>query len=457
LNSDSPSSASSPSLPSFASPTTQADVVIIGGGLAGLTAAVSLHRAGRKPMVLEASERVGGRVRTDKVDGFTLDHGFQVLLTTYPTCQQFLDYEALKLCAFEPGAMIFDGNQFRALGDPWRRPSTAWSTLTNPVGSIGDKLRIAKVRAAASRGSIDDVYQRPDLPTMEYLKECDFSQSIIDGFFRPFIGGVFLDESLDVSRRMFDFVFRFFASGNAVVPAGGMAEIPLQLAAQLPTDSIRLQNSVTSLEGTRIGLSSGQSIQADSVLIATESDAATRLLGDKSMESLKTNWNGTLNLYYSSSPITQSSRFKYLHLRGNDSGPIQTATVLSATAPSYAPPDRSLISVSIALPNETSQTKQGPTRQPALEWKDWDKIDRMVKPQVKRWFAAEDLKLLAVYQIPFGLPARKLDPVIRSPRASDHGGPDRVWIAGDHMATPSIEGAMSSGLRAAQAVLPTLG
>jgi phytoene dehydrogenase-like protein len=455
LNSDSLPPATRPGL-SSASPTSRADVVIIGGGLAGLTAAVALHRAGRKPIVLEASDRVGGRVRTDKVDGFTLDHGFQVLLTAYPTCQQILNYESLKLRAFEPGAMIHDGQRFRVLGDPWRRPSTAWSTLTHPVGSFADKLRIAKVRAAASRGSLDDVYQRPDVTTIDYLKACGFSSSMIDGFFRPFIGGVFLDESMDVSRRMFDFVFRFFASGDAVVPAGGMAEIPLQLAAQLPAGCIRLQHSVTSLQATTIGLSSGQSIEADSVLIATESDAAVRLLGNGPTDSLQTHWNSTLNLYYSSSCVPQDTRYKYLHLRGSDTGPIQTATVLSATAPTYAPPDRSLISVSLALPNEIASTKQGPTRQPSLDWKDWDEIDRLVKPQVQRWFETSELKLLAVYQIPYGLPARKLDPVIRSPRASDHGGPDRVWIAGDHMATPSIEGAMSSGLKAAEAMLPTL-
>ena len=185
----------------------QPDVIIIGGGLAGLSCAVKLTNAGKNVAVLEATDRIGGRVRSDVVDGYTLDHGFQVLLTAYPACRELLDYPALRLRAFDPGAMVrVDGN-FSTLGDPWRRPSQALSTALSPVGTLGDKLRIVKLRRAANRGSLDDLYRRPSQTTLKRLQQDGFTPGMIDRFFRPFLGGVFLDESLSTSSRMLEFVF----------------------------------------------------------------------------------------------------------------------------------------------------------------------------------------------------------------------------------------------------------
>src|SRR6056297_3940403 len=99
--------------------------LIIGGGLAGLSCATRLAGRGQEFSVVEATDRVGGRVRTDQVDGFHLDHGFQVLLTAYPACRELLDYDALRLQAFEPGALIRHRGGFTKFVDPWRRPSGA--------------------------------------------------------------------------------------------------------------------------------------------------------------------------------------------------------------------------------------------------------------------------------------------------------------------------------------------
>jgi phytoene dehydrogenase-like protein len=222
-------------------------VIIIGGGLAGLSCAVQLAKSGVDSAVLEATDRVGGRVRSDVIDGFTLDVGFQVLLTAYPSCQELLDYPALRLRYFDNGALIRQSGRFTQLADPWRNPGKAWATATNPVASVADKLRIWRLRSKTCRGSLAELYERPHQTTEQYLRDFGFSERIVDQFFRPFIGGVFLDESLSVSSRMLEFVFRMFSVGGIAVPADGMAAIPRQLAEQLPRGSVNLQSSVVRL------------------------------------------------------------------------------------------------------------------------------------------------------------------------------------------------------------------
>lgn len=414
----------------------QHDVLIIGAGLAGLSCATRLCEQGRSVVVLEASDRVGGRVRTDVVDGFTLDHGFQVLLTAYPACQQLLDYDALRLRPFEPGALLRQRGRFRPLSDPWRRPSQAFATALNPAASLSEKLRIAKVRARCRRGTLDELYQRPQQPSDEYLRQAGFSDSFIDCFFRPFIGGVFLDESLRTPSRMFEFVFRMFASGDVAVPADGMGAIPRQLAEKLPRGSVRLNSSVVRLDGNTVTLSSDQRLTATRIVIATESDAAARLLGN---DDLQTAWNQTTTIYYAAPQ--PPDRRKMLMLRGDETGPVQTAVVLSNVAPEYAPANQSLVSVSLSTDCEVDR-------------EDVEAIDRAVRDQLRDWFgeSVRDWRRLRVYQVPFGLPRLTLDPVKQSVEVAGENQNPPVFLCGDHRETPSIQGAMNSGLRAADAI-----
>lgn len=407
------------------------EVVIIGGGLAGLSCAVQLSKAGVRSKVIEATDRVGGRVRSDVIDGFTLDVGFQVLLTAYPSCQQLLDYPALRLRPFDPGALIRHSGRFTELADPWRNPGKAWSTATNPVGSLSDKLRIWRLRSKTCRGSLSDLYERPHTTTEQYLRDFGFSDRMLDQFFRPFIGGVFLDENLSVSSRMLEFVFRMFSLGDIAVPADGMAAIPRQLAEQLPHGSINLQSAAVQLDGKRILLSNGDSLSGDHVVIATESNAAASLLD---LPKIKTSWNETTTLYYSSPRCDQ--KYKSLILRGDESGPIQTATIISNVAEEYAPPQKSLISVSLS----------------SHDGKSSEEIEPLVKEQLTNWFGDQvnQWELIQTYQIPYGLPLMDIANVIRSPEVEDR---ENTYLCGDHFQTPSIEGAMDSGLRAANSIL----
>ena len=187
--------------------------MIVGAGLAGLACARTLTAAGLRVQVVEASDGVGGRVRSDLVDGFTLDRGFQILLTAYPELTRWFDLNDLNLCAFEPGATIWTGSDFRTVGDPLRSPKDLPSTVVAPIGSVADKLRLLTLIASVRRGSVPDLLRRRDQSTLEELKRRKFSDRFIRSFFEPLFAGIQLDPDLDVSSRRFEVILRMLATG----------------------------------------------------------------------------------------------------------------------------------------------------------------------------------------------------------------------------------------------------
>ena len=195
------------------------DAIIVGAGLAGLACACDLHEKGLSIIVLEASDAVRGRARTDHFDCFVLDRGFQVLLTAYPEAQKMFDYDALRLQRFENGALVRSGGKFHHLADPWRTPSRAFQTALAPVGSVSDKLKIAQLRRHVNRSSLDRIFDAPETSTSDFLRRFGFSPVVTERFFHPFLSGIFLENKLVTSSRMFEFVFRMFAEGDAALPA----------------------------------------------------------------------------------------------------------------------------------------------------------------------------------------------------------------------------------------------
>jgi phytoene dehydrogenase-like protein len=309
------------------------DVIVIGAGLAGLCCALRLQQGGLSVSVLEASDGVGGRVRTDRVEGFLLDRGFQVLLTGYPEAQRVLDYQALGLHSFYPGALVRFGGRFERVADPWRRPLDAGKTLLSSIGTLTDKLHVSRLRARILAGSLEDLFLRPETTALEALRKAGFSEKMIDRFFRPFLGGIFFDPELGFSSRMFEFIFRMIAQGDTALPAGGMGSIPEQIASHLFPGALRLCTRVDSLAREGVTLASGERITSRVLVIATEGTEAARLLGEKQPAS-----RPTTTQYFAAekSPLSEP----VLVLNGEGKGPVNSLCVSSVIAPSYAPSSR---------------------------------------------------------------------------------------------------------------------
>ena len=409
------------------------EVVVVGAGLSGLACALHLSDAGVPVRLLEASDGVGGRVRTDVVEGFQLDRGFQVLLTAYPETRRVLDYAALDLRPFLPGALVRRGGRFHELSDPWRRPSRVIGTLFSDIGSFGDRLRMARYRARVRAGSLRELLDRPETTALERLRGEGFSEPMIDAFFRPFFGGVLLDRGLSASSRMLDFVFRMMAEGDVALPAAGMGAIPEQMARRLPEGTVRLGTRVASVTPREVRLESGESIAAPAVVVATEGPEAARLTGRLTAPASRS----VTALYFAAphAPIQEP----ILILDGDGNGPVNNLCFPSQASPSYAPGEAALVSASIL---------EGPD-DPAV-------LESEVRTQLAGWFGAavQGWKLLRIYRIAHAQPDQSppaLRPVER-PVALAPG----LFVCGDHRDTASLHGALLSGRRAAEAVAGSL-
>ncbi len=405
-----------------------APVAVVGAGLAGLSCAVALHRAGVPVEVYEASDGVGGRVRTDHIDGFTLDRGFQVALTAYPEMHRQLDMDALDLRAFDPGALVWRNGKGSVVADPFRQPTTTLSTVTAPIGSLFDKARIALLRRRIRSVHPVRLLQGDDGPTREALADAGFSDTIIERFFRPLVGGIQLDPELADSRRMFDIIFRMLADGDSAVPAAGMQAIPRQLADQLPPDSIHLGSSVDATSPTSITVA-GEQVAAAAVVVATEGPVASALLGLPTVESKSV---GAVYFSAPEPPITD----KLVVLDGSGNGPVLNVAVMSNVAPTYAPTGSHLVVA--ALPGHVGDTIETDARSQLRTW--WG-------PQVDAW------EHLSTYRIAHGQPRQRppFDPKQRV--VLDDGR----FVCGDHRDTASIQGAMYSGRRCGLAVAAAMG
>lgn len=401
-----------------------ADVVIVGAGLAGLVAARTLGLNGIDSVILEASDGVGGRVRSDVVDGFVLDRGFQVLLTGYPEIHRHLDIAALDLRAFEPGALVWREGKGTVVGDPFRRPKTLVSTATASIGSVTDKARIALLRAKLLRTDPKALLRGDDIPTAAALRGMGFSSKMIDRFFRPLVGGIQLDPTLSTSRRMFDVIFRTLADGDSAVPAGGMGRITEQLASNLPRTSIHLDTPAVSVEPGRAVVSGGRSISAKHVIVATEGPVASRLLG---LPQVKSRSAGCVYFAADVAPVDGA----YVILDGHGHGPVYNVAVMSHVSPAYAPAGKHLVAA--ALPGTIDGDLESAARRQLRSW--WG-------PQVDNW------RHLRTYRIEHGQPDQT-PPFHPKKNVSLGNG---IFVCGDHRDTGSIQGAMFSGRRCAEAV-----
>jgi phytoene dehydrogenase-like protein len=405
-------------------------VVIVGAGVSGLSCAIHLQNRGLRVVLLEAGDEIGGRVRTDRMDGYLLDRGFQVLLTAYPEAQDMLDLEALRLGSFAPGAMVRTKSRFAHVVDPFRRPGEALRTLFSGLATPLDALRIARLRQRVGRGVPLDLLRKPSQGMLDALKGEGFSERIIEGFFRPFFGGVMLDRELRGSSRALEFLFRMFAEGEAALPAQGMGAIPSQLAARLAPATLRTRTRVARLDRSGVTLESGERIDARAVVVATAARAAAKLIPGLPVPEA----NPACCLQFDAPAAPPVGDF--LVLNGTDEGPVNELCVPSRVVPGYAPAGRTLVSASVLAP----------------VIRDDDALEAAVRSQLTNWFGPEvsSWRLLRIDRIPDALPSQPpgpFQPECRSAQLSD-----RLFICGDHRDLASLQGAMASGRRAAMEV-----
>ncbi|MCB0514440.1 MAG: NAD(P)/FAD-dependent oxidoreductase [Chitinophagales bacterium] len=407
------------------------NVIVIGAGISGLAAAYHLHQEGLKVQVLEASERAGGRIKTDKIDGFLLDRGFQVLLTAYPEAQRIFNYEQLALKNFYPGALIhFQGKMYR-LADPFREWIDALKSLNSTISNIGDKFKMLALRNRFTRYDINDIFAIAETDTEHYLKEWNFSPRIIRSFFRPFFGGIFLDPQLSVSNRMFGFCFKMFSEGYAALPEQGMEALSQQLADKIPSECISYNTKVREIKGKTVVLESGEVLEADAILVATDQYNAAKLLP---FLELPTQSLGVQCMYFSADKSPLKS--PYIVLNGNTGGLVNNLAIPNLIQPNYAPANKNLISVSIIKKNPLPE----------------DLLIEQVKEELSDWFGAQvkDWQHLKTYHIPQALPYKQH---LALPHKNDIKTlAPHVYMCGDHTHDPSINGALRSAFLTANAI-----
>jgi phytoene dehydrogenase-like protein len=420
------------------------EVAVVGGGLAGLCAARRLARAGREVHLFDLNREPGGRVRSNLVEGHRLDLGFQVLLTGYPAVQEELDIKALKPYPFEPGCVIVRDARHYSLPDPFRTPGRWLQALDFPLASLSDKLKTRALRQRLRREETAAIFAAPEKMAADALRDFGFTERFLSTFWIPFFSAVFLDPPLEVTTRMFNFVFRCIALGDIVLPSEGMGAIGRQMAAGLPEGryhpatwvrSLRLENGrVTGLSvSTEDRPEEVRVIHADTVILAAGPEEARRLakLEAPPLEPL-----GVSVVYFSTeSTVTTERR---IFFNGGGSSPAHHVVFLSNICPQYAPAGSQLISVMIlgTPEGEGSALAERVRRQMAIWYPNGD---------TSRWH------WLATYKIPlaqFRQPPGLLDrlPKAQTPIAG-------LFLAGDYTRNSSLQGALESGQIAAQFVL----
>ena len=381
------------------------DVLVIGAGLAGLSAAIKLQQAGRDVRIIESSGRPGGRVTSDIIDGFICDRGFQLINSKYPTLQALNVIQEIDFIKAPRVIEVALGNQRRALGDPRVAP---WTALDKATGTIPEKLSLLRFLAMAPKEnqSVEDV-----------LKS---SGSVYIRALRPFLQGVFLTDPKNVDARYGQSIVKSFVTGSPGIPRKGVAELSKALATRV--DSISYGVQVDSLEGKVVRTSAGD-FTAATIIIATDATTATQLLGLNEVARMA----GCITWYHA--VANNPSGNGRLIVDGQNRGPIINSIVMSDISSNYAPVGQHLVSTTTDL----GATESDVRRHLAIMW----------------GTSTHDWQLIAKYEIPAALPIQSIGRKLTQPVKVSDG----LYVVGDHRAVPSQQGALFSGNLAAELIL----
>ncbi|RYY19086.1 MAG: FAD-dependent oxidoreductase [Cytophagaceae bacterium] len=416
----------------------QDPIIIIGAGMAGLACANWLHRAGRPVLVLEAADAVGGRVRTDVTpEGFRLDRGFQILLTDYPEARRIFDYGVLDLKKYQSGAVVRLANgRETTLENPLQAPLAAFTALASPIGTLQDKLLIAKLAVELQGQSPEVLLARPAETTLAYLQRYGWSEQIIDNFFRPFFGGVYLDRELGTASNFFEFVFQQFVRGDAAVPALGIQQLPEQLVARLPAGTVRLHTPVAAVldEGRAVRLASGEILAAATTVLATDGPA-TRLLETELPAPASLTARPTTCTYFATAGPAPSHGRRLLHLNAAPDALVHNVAFPAEVSAAVAPAGQGLVSVSThgehGLPDEV--------------------LIEQLRAELAAWFgpAARQWRHLRTYRIEQALPVYGPGQPVQQPLRLGAA----LLRCGDWVAYPSLNAALGTGRQVAELLL----
>lgn len=409
---------------------THLPVVIVGAGIAGLTCAVYLQQKGVNAFLLEASDGVGGRVRTDLIDGFRLDRGFQILLTAYPEARRLLNYAALDLKTFRSGALIRHDGEWMKFINPLLEPQSIFTTLASPIGTLTDKLKLLPLLRRVQSLDTTGFFGQTATTTYEFLAhEIGFSNRMITRFFRPFFGGVFLEDALVTSSNFFEFCFKMFIGGDAAVPALGIGQIADQLANRLRTDQVRLNTIVDRIDGKTLHLASGEMLTSDTIVLAVDAAQNARLLGQP--VPAERAFNHTTCTYFAASQSPNREQLLILNTQRSDA--VHNVSIMSDVAPAYAPSGQVLISVST----------QG------MELVDTAKLTGRIVRELTGWFGNDvnTWQHLRSYHIPHALPGYGPNAVHKPLKLTES-----LYQCGDQTTYPSLNAAMQTGRQVAEMI-----
>lgn len=403
---------------------------IIGAGISGLIAAKTLEENGYHPTIIEATDTAGGRVKTDTLNGYQLDHGFQVLLEAYPKAKEHLDFNQLELQQFLPGAVIFKDCTSQTIGDPLRNFSLLLPTLISSIGTFSDKFKILKLNIALKNKSITDIFKTDSQTTLEYLKRKGFSQGIIENFFKPFFSGIFLEPDLRTSSRMFEFVYKMFGEGLAVLPKDGIAAISNQLKDGLKNTTFIFNTKVKQVNDDSIQLENGDLFKTHFTIIAAMAHNLVSNLKDQNQI-----WKSCYNLYFEVDKRTINKPL--IGLIANEDALINNIffhnSVETATKGKHE-----LLSVTVVKSHSLSESE----------------LVKRVEQELVSYCNITTISFLKCYDIKNALPDLKHLQYDISPTETQLK--PTVYLAGDYLLNGSLNAAMISGERAAQGVIMSL-
>jgi len=400
---------------------------IIGAGISGLIAAKVLEENGFSPVILEATDKVGGRVKTDLIDGYQLDHGYQVLLTAYPEAKKHLDFQELELQEFLPGATIFKNKAQKTIGNPLKDLSLFFSTLFSGIGSFSDKFNVLKLNSILKKKSLLEIFSDKEQSTFSYLRDFGFSSEIINAFFKPFFSGIFLETKLETSSRMFEFVFKMFGEGSAAIPRKGMEAIPKQLSQKLKLTTIKFNTKVATIEDEEITLVDGKKLESHYTIVATEASNLFKALNRHPME-----WRSCHNLYFETEDkVIRKSLIGLIAKKGALINNISYNTSLKC----FSKGKKELLSVTIIDDQNLSQ----------------EELVMRVKSELKDYCDINVVRLIKQYDIPMALP--KLASLKYKELPSETRLNCNLFLAGDTVLNGSLNAAMLSGESAALGVI----